>query len=127
MEEEKARASFYPRSRIPGELLEKIESSLTMQRILFIPQKVLQSRDITTEKAKSRFNLKKQLVGLSQHNQVTDRQNSYVSPNQDVAYAWHPDSQMHEDSDNPHQFQIVDGIYMQDSVHSDDMSAKRMS
>ena len=58
---------------------------------------------------------------------MTDRQNSYVSPNQDVAHAWHPDSQMHEDSDNPQQFQIVDGIYMQDSVHSDDMSAKRMS
>jgi hypothetical protein len=37
LEDKKARASFYPRSRIPNELLEKIESSLTMQRILFIP------------------------------------------------------------------------------------------
>ena len=50
------RASFFPRAKLPGELLEQIEFSLRFQRQLFIPDRILKGRPMTTNKAKSRFN-----------------------------------------------------------------------
>lgn len=50
------RASFFPRAKLPGELLDKIEFSLRFQRQLFIPDRILKGRPMTTSKAKSRFN-----------------------------------------------------------------------
>ena len=50
------RASFFPRAKLPGELLERIEYTLRFQRQLFIPDKILKGRPMTTDKAKSRFN-----------------------------------------------------------------------
>ena len=50
------RASFFPRAKLPQELLEKIEYSLRFQKQLFIPDKILKGRPMTTDKAKSRFN-----------------------------------------------------------------------
>ena len=49
------RASFFPRAKLPNELLQKIEYSLRFQRQLFIPDRILKGRPMTTDKAKSRF------------------------------------------------------------------------
>ena len=50
------RASFLPRAKLPKELVEKIEYTLRFQRQLFIPDRILKGRPMTTDKAKSRFN-----------------------------------------------------------------------
>ena len=49
------RASFFPRAALPAELLDKIEYTMRFQRQLFIPDKILKGRPMTTEKSKSRF------------------------------------------------------------------------
>ena len=51
----RCRASFFPKARLPAELLEQIELSLRFQRQMFIPDKVLHGRPMTTDNAKSRF------------------------------------------------------------------------
>ena len=50
------RASFFPRAKMPAELLDKIEHTMRFQRQLFIPDRILKGRPMTTDKAKSRFN-----------------------------------------------------------------------
>ena len=50
------RASFFPRAPVPAELQAKIEYTLRYQRQLFVPDRILKGRPMTTEKAQSRFN-----------------------------------------------------------------------
>ena len=50
---------------MPAELLDKIEHTMRFQRQLFIPDKILKGRPMTTDKAKSRFNGQSSLVHQS--------------------------------------------------------------
>ena len=49
------KASFFPNSKLPGELLARIEDSLRFQKKIFVHERVLKGRPLTSDNSKSRF------------------------------------------------------------------------